>query len=40
VRAGDSKILYPSDYAARADLLVEARRLVGGVLIEEPTRMS
>ncbi len=40
VRAGDSKILYPSDYAARADMLVEARRLVGGVLIEEPTRMS
>jgi alpha-amylase/alpha-mannosidase (GH57 family) len=39
VRAGGSKILHPSDYAARADMLVEARRLVGGVLIEAPTRM-
>lgn len=35
VRAGGSKILYPSEYAVRANMLVEARRLVGGVLIEE-----
>jgi hypothetical protein len=27
-------ILYPSDYRVRADALVEARRLVGGVSIE------
>jgi alpha-amylase/alpha-mannosidase (GH57 family) len=28
------KVLYPSDYRIRAEMLVEARRLVGGVLIE------
>jgi hypothetical protein len=27
-------LLYPSDYAVRADALAEARRLVGGVEIE------
>jgi alpha-amylase/alpha-mannosidase (GH57 family) len=30
----DSAVLYPSDYRIRAEMLVEARRLVGGVLIE------
>jgi alpha-amylase/alpha-mannosidase (GH57 family) len=29
------KVLYPSDYLIRADMLVEARRLVGGVMIEK-----
>jgi hypothetical protein len=28
-------ILYPSDYSLRADALVEARRLVGGICIEK-----
>jgi len=31
----DSKILYPSEYKARADLVVDARRLVGGVKLED-----
>ena len=31
----DSPLLYPSEYAVRADALVQARRLVGGVLIEK-----
>ena len=30
-----SKVLYPSDYRIRAEALVEARRLVDGVLIEK-----
>jgi len=34
VRA-NTKILYPSEYRVRAEALVEARRLVGGVLIEK-----
>jgi len=29
-----SRLLYPSEYRIRADALVEARRLVGGILIE------
>ncbi len=29
------KVLYPADYSVRADALVEARRLVGGVTIEK-----
>jgi hypothetical protein len=29
------KVLYPSEYRVRAEALVEARRLVGGVLIEK-----
>ncbi len=29
------RVLYPSEYATRAEALVEARRLVGGVLIEK-----
>jgi alpha-amylase/alpha-mannosidase (GH57 family) len=33
--ASGQKVLYPSEYATRADALVEARRLVGGVLIEK-----
>ena len=28
-------LLYPAEYRVRADALVEARRLVGGVVIEE-----
>jgi len=34
IHAGD-KILYPSEYRVRAEALVEARRLVNGVLIEK-----
>jgi len=34
LRVNDGKVLYPSDYRIRAEMLVEARRLVGGVLIE------
>ena len=34
VRASGAKVLYPSEYRIRAEALVEARRLVGGVLIE------
>jgi hypothetical protein len=28
------RVLYPSDYRIRAEMLVEARHLVGGVMIE------
>lgn len=35
VRNSGVKILYPSEYRIRAEALVEARRLVGGVLIEK-----
>jgi alpha-amylase/alpha-mannosidase (GH57 family) len=35
MRALQAKILYPSDYTVRADALVAARRLVGGVEIEK-----
>jgi len=31
----DSKILYPNEYKSRADLMVDARRLVGGVKLED-----
>jgi hypothetical protein len=31
---GSGKVLYPSDYRIRAEMLIEARRLVGGVQIE------
>jgi alpha-amylase/alpha-mannosidase (GH57 family) len=34
LRIHAGKVLYPSDYRIRAEMLVEARRLVGGVLIE------
>jgi hypothetical protein len=36
LRASGLKILYPSEYRVRAEALVEARRLVGGILIETP----
>ena len=32
---GSLTVLYPSDYSLRAEALVEARRLVGGVHIEK-----
>jgi hypothetical protein len=32
---GSPTVLYPSDYSLRAEALVEARRLVGGVQIEK-----
>jgi len=35
VTRAKTKILYPSEYTVRAEALVEARRLVGGVLIEK-----
>ena len=31
----ESRILYPAEYTTRAEALVEARRLVGGILIEK-----
>ncbi len=34
LRLSGGRVLYPSDYRIRAEMLVEARRLVGGVLIE------
>jgi len=34
------KILYPSEYEVRANALIEARRLVGGVEIEKPVEKS
>lgn len=35
LRASKPRVLYPDEYTIRADALVEARRLVGGVLIEK-----
>jgi len=35
IRASGARVLYPAEYATRADALVEARRLVDGVLIEK-----
>ena len=35
VKASSEKILYPSEYEIRANLLIEARRLVGGVILEK-----
>jgi hypothetical protein len=35
VRAARDKILYPADYAIRAEGLIEARKLVGGVVLEK-----
>jgi hypothetical protein len=35
VRNSGTRILYPSEYRVRAEALVEARQLVGGVLIEQ-----
>lgn len=35
ISASGGKILYSSEYTVRAEALVEARRLVGGVLIEK-----
>jgi alpha-amylase/alpha-mannosidase (GH57 family) len=35
IRKNNEKILYPSEYTIRAEMLVEARRLVGGVEIEK-----
>jgi hypothetical protein len=35
VRNSGARILYPSEYRVRAEALVEARQLVGGVLIEQ-----
>jgi hypothetical protein len=38
LQASGQTVLYPSEYATRADAMVEARRLVGGVLIEKVER--
>ncbi len=38
LKAAPGPVLYPSEYAARADSMVEARRLIGGVLIEKVER--
>lgn len=35
VKAASDKLLYPSEYTIRAEALVEARRLVGGIEIEQ-----
>jgi hypothetical protein len=35
VRAAGDRLLYPAEYAVRAEALVEARRLVGGIEIEK-----
>jgi hypothetical protein len=35
VRTASDKLLYPAEYTIRADALVEARRLVGGVILEK-----
>jgi hypothetical protein len=41
IRQASDKVLYPADYTIRADALVEARRLVGGVMIEKvPTNLK
>ncbi len=41
IKQASDKILYPADYTIRADAMVEARRLVGGVLIEKvPTSLK
>jgi len=34
LKAAGEKVLYPSEYTVRANTLVEARRLVGGVILE------
>ena len=36
----NTKILYPSEYEIRANALVEARRLIGGVKIEKIKAMD
>ena len=35
VALSSEKILYPSEYTIRANMLIEARRLVGGVVLEK-----
>ncbi|MGW8256451.1 MAG: hypothetical protein ACWGMZ_03095, partial [Thermoguttaceae bacterium] len=40
IRDSGVKLLYPSEYRVRADDLVVARRLVGGVEIETPIEKS
>ena len=35
IRTSGARVLYPAEYTTRADALVEARRLVDGVLIEK-----
>ena len=35
IKAAGDKILYPAEYTVRANALVEARRLVGGVKLED-----
>ncbi len=35
IALSSDKILYPAEYAIRANLLIEARRLVGGVVLEQ-----
>ncbi len=35
LKAKAEKVLHPEDYTVRADALVEARRLVGGITIEK-----
>lgn len=34
VSLSSDKILYPAEYTIRANMLIEARRLVGGVVLE------
>ncbi len=35
IKQSSDKILYPAEYAIRANMLIEARRLVGGVVLEQ-----
>ncbi len=35
IKSASDKLLYPSDYEVRANALIQARRLVGGVVLEQ-----
>jgi hypothetical protein len=35
VKAASEVLLYPAEYAIRANALMQARRLVGGVVLEK-----
>ena len=35
VKAASEVLLYPAEYTIRAEALIEARRLVGGVVLEQ-----
>ena len=35
IESASDKVLYPSDYEVRANALISARRLVGGVVLEQ-----